>query len=70
MNADISDNKVRASTYQLLARLWGQEPGGLLEPLATEPQSLTKTSAVCLSGQRTTYLRFSQSGKVANSRLQ
>tara|TARA_R110002072_G_scaffold271038_2_gene430973 strand:+ start:95718 stop:96341 length:624 start_codon:yes stop_codon:yes gene_type:complete len=37
MNADISDNKVRASTYQLLARLWGQEPGGLLEPLATEP---------------------------------
>ena len=37
MMADISDNLARASTYQLLARLWVLEPGELLEPLATEP---------------------------------
>jgi TorA maturation chaperone TorD len=37
MMAEISDNLARASTYQLLARLWVQEPGNLLEPLATEP---------------------------------
>lgn len=37
MTADTSDNLARASAYQLLARLWVQEPGDLLESLAAEP---------------------------------
>ncbi|MGZ0163449.1 MAG: TorD/DmsD family molecular chaperone [Planctomycetales bacterium] len=39
MPTDISDNFQRTSVYRLLARLWAEEPGGLLAELAAEPLS-------------------------------
>lgn len=37
MTADISDNRERTSVYQLLARLWAEEPGDLLAELSIDP---------------------------------
>ena len=37
MPTDISDNLQRTSVYQLLARLWAEEPGDLLAELTSEP---------------------------------
>ena len=37
MTAEISDFLERTSVYQLLARLWAEEPGDLLTELSSEP---------------------------------
>lgn len=37
MTADICDNRERTSVYKLLARLWAEEPDGLLTELSSEP---------------------------------
>lgn len=37
MPSAFSDRPERAAVYQLLARLWAEEPGGLLAELASEP---------------------------------